>query len=127
MLHFLPGPTGAPYLYQTKVLANGTVLVAWEPVPKKFLHGSLKGSIVIYRNINSSNQFENFTKKVSPNVNQTYLRGLEPQMMYSISVSAFTEHGVGPSSNVMYATTLPQRKKGILYFNEIRNKTCFFN
>ena len=100
-------------LYKAVALNDSAILVEWTAVPVDFLHGKLQGYSITYSRVQGSNQLAVDTQKMETQHNHATVNGLQPQRNYSFSVSAFTEHGNGPSSNTMIALTLGSVRKGV--------------
>ena len=79
------------------------LLVEWDPLPAYYANGKILGYIIYYidnalfqlKSVNTSSHFPT----------QFTLKGLKPALGYYVAVAAFTSKGVGPLSNVEYATT----------------------
>ena len=101
-------------LYKAVALNDSAILVAWTVVPEDFLHGSrLRGYLITYRRVQGLSQSAVDTHRMETQHNHTTVNGLQPQSNYSFSVSAFTEHGNGPSSNTMIVMTLGSVGEGV--------------
>ena len=79
------------------------LLVEWDPLPAYYVNGKLLGYTINYmdnalfqlKSVNTSGQYPT----------QFTIKDLKPAHVYYVEVAAFTSKGVGPFSNLVYATT----------------------
>ena len=89
-------PDGAPPNVTARNLSATELLVEWEPLPEKYLHGVLVGYCI---NITSGKT--NLTKilNIPPNATNHRIMGLEKYTRYVISIAAINDIGMGVYSD----------------------------
>ena len=82
------------------------LLVEWNPLPKYYANGIVVGYTISYKESSSLSPYKSVNTSIN-NVNPTKftLKDLKPAREYLIAVAAFTSIGVGPSSDLVLATT----------------------
>lgn len=77
-------------------LSSTELLVEWDPLPAKFIHGVLLG----YR-IKLTRNGINFTKivNISPSATSHHITGLKRYTRYVLNIAAINDVGEGVSSN----------------------------
>ena len=78
------------------------IKVQWDPLPRQFANGRLRGYSIYYQ--------ESYSRKYvvstsNPFVNMVILRGLKAATRYQVAVAAFTSKGAGTQSYWEYITT----------------------
>lgn len=101
-------PSRAPDSLQARSTGTRSILIEWSPVPKKYVHGNLRGYHVYYRTGRSKvKRSTSHVGALSVNTSGQSLeiKALEPFTSYDVWVSAFTIIGSGPSSTPVTVTT----------------------
>ena len=102
----MPAPSAAPENMQGYSTGSTTVKVTWKAPPAVDQNGIIIVYNVSYQAVRGN--YKDSTKrnkKVTDGSTQTDLTGLEEYVVYSISVSASTSAGEGPSSTVVTVRT----------------------
>lgn len=89
-------PDGAPPNVTARNLSSTELLVKWDPLPTKYIHG-----VLLSYQMNFTKDKANFTKviHIPPNVTNHHVTGLDRYTRYVISLAAVNEVGVGVSSD----------------------------
>ncbi|XP_048584451.1 uncharacterized protein LOC5515158 isoform X2 [Nematostella vectensis] len=94
-------PSLAPVGLAAQNTSSTSLLIYWGPVPSGHVHGILRGYIVYYTRVNTSNT--NFTA-VNTTIHTT-LYGLMKYTRYRVTVTAFTIKGEGPLADNITVST----------------------
>lgn len=79
--------------------------VSWQPIPKPFIHGILRGYILFYKKTIEFETGMNQTVTLLTNMTSYELTDLEPSTNYSVWMFGFTTVGNGTASAVIYGVT----------------------
>ena len=97
VLYHIERPSGAPVLL-VPVISTTTISLSWREVNCTERNGVIIGYIVQY-SIVGGKQYFTVIRHAGANVTSTVIVGLAQSMTYSVSVTAFTNRGIGPFSN----------------------------
>lgn len=90
--------------------------MSWIPVDPQFIHGTLRGYKVRFKEHAQLNVAEWIVKTVNSTTQQVELTGVKPQTMYEVQVLAFTIKDGNYSESAIVVTQ--KRRKYLI--------TCFF-
>lgn len=102
MLYMLLAPSSAPHQVEAVVGSSTEIHVSWEQLPKSQRNGIVTHYTVYYRSDESDDEEMNYNDVETTSL---LLRHLTPYTTYGLSVSASTNVGEGPLSDVVTVTT----------------------
>uniref|UniRef100_A0A3Q2FG41 Receptor-type tyrosine-protein phosphatase F n=1 Tax=Cyprinodon variegatus TaxID=28743 RepID=A0A3Q2FG41_CYPVA len=95
-------PSSYPQNLRVTGLTSTSTMLAWEPPPLAERNGEIVKYVVVYRDINSKDNYTNSTTETHMTV-----QGLLPDTTYDIRIQAFTNKGGGPFSPSVQSRTMP--------------------
>ena len=101
-LYFLAGPSAPPAYLRGKSLSSTSIFVQWDQVPTPYQNGVILYYTVTYYRV-YYNRFPQTVGVAAPTT-QVTLTGLNQGTLYSISLSASTSKGRGPSTSISIDT-----------------------
>ena len=102
-MRFVAAPSASPANVRGKSTSSTSIFVQWDQVPPSYQNGVILYYTVTYR---LRYQYRRFSQRVvvAAPTTQTTLTGLNQGTPYSISVSASTSKGRGPSTDSYVST-----------------------
>ena len=109
-LRSFAGPSEPPSNVNATAISSTTIQVTWEHVPSIAENGIITQYEIEFNQTTFNEVSMNNVTTVDSSTFEVVLSGLEEYVNYSIRVRTYTSVGPGPYSDVIYETTLQDRK-----------------